>query len=370
MPQDVIYIARSRLHRNRANLIQTLHTAAAFGAVGVQVRLYLPPWSRRIVVPARLDELGIRAALDLRWSRFLHSRWRLFGFRPFIVAHRAELRGAGALYTRAPEVSAAFASAGLVHHLEVHEIGHLRTMGLLGHVVRWHRSGLINWLVPISHAAAADLREAGAAAERIHVSPSGADLDGYRDVEPFDVNRLDHPRILYVGRISRDRGLAIFEALAERGVGAITLMGEQEDVVKPSPYLHVEPFVPHRDVPGWYGRADMVLLPYQPELRHAASLSPMKLFEAMAAGRPIIASDLRPLREILEHEKTALMVRPDRVEAWVTAIQTLRHDRALAARLASGAKALASRFSWRERALGIARALGWHRGENRGDDGD
>jgi len=367
MPQDVIYIARSRLHRNRANLIQTLHTAAAFRAVGVQVRLYLPPWSRRTVVAARLDEFGIRAAFDLRSSRFLHSRWQFLGFRPFIVAHRAELRSAGVLYTRSPEVSAALASAGLAHHLEVHEIGHLRATGFLERVVRWHRSGLINWLVPISRAAASDLREAGAAAERIHVSPSGADLDRYRDVEPFDVNRLDHPRILYVGRISRDRGLGIFQALAERGVGKFTLVGEQQDALRPHPSLRVEPFVPHRDVPKWYGQADLVLLPYQLELRHAGSLSPMKLFEAMAAGRPIIASDLQPLREILEHEKTALLVEPDRVEAWATAIATLRNDRALAARLASGAKALASRFSWRERALGIARALGWDFAESPGE---
>jgi glycosyltransferase involved in cell wall biosynthesis len=360
MPQDVIYIARSRLHRNRANLIQTLHTATAFGAIGVQARLYLPPWSRRTVVAARLDELGIRATLDLRASRFLHSRWRLFGFRPFVVAHRAELRSAGALYTRSPEVSAALASAGLVHDLEVHEIGHLRATGFLGRVVRWHRSGLIKWLVPISEAAASDLRQAGAAADRIHVSPCGVDLEPYGRVRAFDASRLDRPRILYVGRISRDRGLGIFQALAERGVGELTLVGEEEDALRPHPALRVEPFVPHRDVPDWYGQADLVLLPYQRELRHAGSLSPMKLFEAMAAGRPIIAADLSPLREILEDGKTALLVEPDRVEAWAAAIDTLRNDRALASRLASGAKALAFRFSWRERALGIARALGWN----------
>ena len=370
MPQDVIYIARSRLHRNRANLIQTLQTTAAFGAVGVQVRLYLPPWSRRTVVASRLAELGIRAAFDLRSSQFLHSRWQFLGFRPFIFAHRAELRGAGTLYTRSPEISAALASAGLVHHLEVHEIDYLRTTGFLERVVRWHRSGLIGWLLPISRAAATALQEAGAPAERIHASPSGVALEAYADVEPVDVDRLDHPRILYVGRISTDRGLGIFQALAERGVGKFTLVGEQEDTLRPHPALRVEPFVPHRDVPKWYGQADLVLLPYQPELRHAGSLSPMKLFEAMAAGRPIIASDLQPLREILEHEKTALLVAPNRVEAWVTAIETLRQDRALAARLASGAKALASRFSWRERALGIARALGWHLVETGGDGSD
>jgi len=85
----------------------------------------------------------------------------------------------------------------------------------------------------------------------------------------------------------------------------------------------------------------------------------MKLFEAMAAGRPIIASDLPPLREILEHEKTALLVAPRDVEAWVRAIDTLRNDRPLAVELAARAKEVVSRFTWSERALGIARAVGW-----------
>lgn len=359
MPLDVIYIARSRLHRNRANLIQTLHTAAAFQRLGLEVRLCLPPWRSRIGLSLRLEELGIQPGLAVRPSQLLHSRWEWTGFRLFTLAHRRELRRAGAIYTRSVEISVALASARIPHHLEVHEVSNLRKGGLLERVVNWHRSGVIKWLVPISHAAADALREAGAAIERIHVSPCGVDLEVYDKVEPFDATRLDHPRILYVGRISMDRGLGIFQTLAERGVGDITLVGEQEGAVMPCPGLQIESFVPHRDVPRWYGRAELVLLPYQSDLPHAGSISPMKLFEAMAAGRPIIASDLPPLREILEHEKTALLVAPDNVEAWMTAIGTLRQDRALAVRLASGAKALASRFSWRERALGIARALGW-----------
>jgi glycosyltransferase involved in cell wall biosynthesis len=363
MPQTVIYIARSRLHRNRANLIQTLHAAAAFADIGMQVRLYLPPWSRRLEVRTRLDDLGISPRLEVRPSQFLHSRWTWTGFRVFTVAHAREFRSAGALYTRDAEISAALASAGISHHLEVHEVGYLQKEGVLARLVKRHRSGVIKWLIPISHAAAAALRKAGAVGERIHVSPCGVDLEAYRGVEPFDANRLDHPRILYVGRISGDRGLGIFEALAERGVGDITLVGEQDDPVRPYPSLRIQPFVPHRKVPGWYGQADLVLLPYQGNLRHADSLSPMKLFEALASGRPIIASDLPPLREILEHGKTALLVEPKHVEGWVRAIDMLRRDRVLAAKLAQGARELASRFGWRERAVGIARALGWDVGE-------
>jgi glycosyltransferase involved in cell wall biosynthesis len=250
--------------------------------------------------------------------------------------------------------------AGLVHHLEIHENGQFSQKHHLEQIMTRHRSRLIDQLFPISQALAAVLVDAGAVAERVHVIPNGVDLEAFKQTEPFDAKRLDHPRIVYMGRISNDRGLAVFQALAERRIGNITLTGEQDDPHSASSSLRVEPFVPHRDVAKWYNRTDIVLLPYQAELAHADSISPLKLFEALAAGRPIIASNIPPIREILEHRKTALLVEPDNIDAWVGAIHVLRNDHVLATQIAKQAKELASSFSWCKRAARIARALGWN----------
>jgi glycosyltransferase involved in cell wall biosynthesis len=247
----------------------------------------------------------------------------------------------------------------LVHHLEIHEMRPLLKTGLLDQILRYHRDGVIDWLVPINQNSAAHLVDAGAIPARVHVSPSAVDLEAFEQTDPFCAIRLDHPRIVYIGRISEDRGLEIFQALAERGIGDITLVGEQEHTFEESSSLRVLPFVPHRDVPKWYGQTDLVLLPYQRELRHVDSISPMKLFEALAAGRPIIASDIPPIREILEHKRTGLLVEPDDIDAWVEAINMLRREPAFAFRIAQAAKDLASHFTWYKRAEGIARALGW-----------
>lgn len=358
-PLNLVYISRSRLHRNRANLIQTLHTVEAFQRIGVQVKLYLPPWRKHLLSNERLEELGIHSSLDVCPSHFLHSRWRPFGFWPFIQIYRSRLRKADAIYVRSPEISLALVSAGLVHHLEIHEIRPLLKAGLLDQIVRYHRDGVIDWLVPINHNSAALLVDAGAIPARVHVSPSGVDLEAFEQIDPFCARHLDHPRIVYLGRISNNRGIGVFQALAERGIGDITLVGEQEHAFEESSSLRVLPFVPHRDVPKCYGRSDLVLLPYQRELRHADSISPIKLFEAMAAGRPIIASDIPPIKEILEHKRTGLLVEPDDIDGWVEAINMLRKEPALAIRIAQAAKDLASHFTWHKRAQGIARALDW-----------
>ena len=78
--------------------------------------------------------------------------------------------------------------------------------------------------------------------------------------------------------------------------------------------------------------------------------SPLKLFEYMAAGRPIVASDLPSIREVLQHEADALLVTPGDPAAMAAAIERLITNPSLSARLAAAALAAAPAYSWDRRA--------------------
>jgi glycosyltransferase involved in cell wall biosynthesis len=102
--------------------------------------------------------------------------------------------------------------------------------------------------------------------------------------------------------------------------------------------------------------ADVLLLP------HAAAaatrhLSPLKLFEYLAAGRAIVASDLPAFREILTQNEHALLVPPDDPRALAQAIALLSRDPALRARLGSAARVLSAQHTWRGRAAKILAAV-------------
>jgi len=78
----------------------------------------------------------------------------------------------------------------------------------------------------------------------------------------------------------------------------------------------------------------------------AAHTSPLKAFEAMAAGRPIVASDLPSSREVLRHGENALLVPPGSASELAGALRTLLADPGLAGRLAGQAWADAPAYSW------------------------
>ena len=67
-------------------------------------------------------------------------------------------------------------------------------------------------------------------------------------------------------------------------------------------------------------------------------MSPLKIFEAMANGRPILASDLPAVREVLRDGHNALLAPPDDLDAWVDRIRVLQSDPSIGEELAARAR--------------------------------
>ena len=86
-------------------------------------------------------------------------------------------------------------------------------------------------------------------------------------------------------------------------------------------------------------------------------MSPVKLFEAWAAGVPVVATALGPLRRLVDHEVTGLLVGDDPAEV-AGAVRRLRDDASLRGRLAeAGRRSVAERYSWDRAAREVAQVL-------------
>jgi glycosyltransferase involved in cell wall biosynthesis len=77
----------------------------------------------------------------------------------------------------------------------------------------------------------------------------------------------------------------------------------------------------------------------------------------LTLGRPIVASDLPAIREVLTDGRTALLVPPGDPQALAHALVRVATDQSLAAALGAAAAALAPEFTWARRAERLERAL-------------
>lgn len=107
---------------------------------------------------------------------------------------------------------------------------------------------------------------------------------------------------------------------------------------------------PYEKVPLWLKAADILIIPNSAKYKISKFYtSPMKLFEYMASQRPIIASDINSLREILD-EKSCLFFQPDDPKDLAEKIETLINDVGLQNNLIKESFEKVQQYDWQERA--------------------
>jgi len=116
--------------------------------------------------------------------------------------------------------------------------------------------------------------------------------------------------------------------------------------------VHQPGLVPHARMPAYLAACDVLVSPHGRQADGGEFFgSPTKLFEYMAAGRPIVASALGQIAEVLQHERTALLVPPDDPEALSGAIIRLVDNACLRDHLGKAAReAAVERHTWRQNA--------------------
>jgi glycosyltransferase involved in cell wall biosynthesis len=106
---------------------------------------------------------------------------------------------------------------------------------------------------------------------------------------------------------------------------------------------------------------DVLLMPYQEQVsigvRHhdtARWMSPMKMFEYLATGVPVVSSDLPALKEVLRDGENCILVPPHKPDAWTAAVDRLLADPNLARFIGANAhKNYRNHYSWSQRARAL-----------------
>jgi glycosyltransferase involved in cell wall biosynthesis len=150
------------------------------------------------------------------------------------------------------------------------------------------------------------------------------------------ISRLPDTRGLIMGGHEAEPDLARLKALAARlgSMDRITFTG----------------MLAPRDARRRLQDADVLVLPNPASAISNRFTSPLKLFDYMASTRPIVASNLPSIQEILHDKETALLVDAGNADALAAGVRILQADRALGARLAARAFDQVKMYTWSERA--------------------
>ena len=108
--------------------------------------------------------------------------------------------------------------------------------------------------------------------------------------------------------------------------------------------------VPTGDVPSYLAAFDLAAMPFPWTPHYAFNMSPLKMFEYMAAGKPIVATELPTVMEVLQDGVNAVLVEPDNPAALARGIQHIALDPAFARKIGEKARRDVNSYTWERRA--------------------
>jgi glycosyltransferase involved in cell wall biosynthesis len=370
----ITYIADAPIPSTAANCVQMLQMNSALAAGGHEVSLlgrWHPQRARGSAALRRMcADFAVSPNFSIHYLPFVRLRRRLGASYFWVAAAAARALRPDLVITRTARIAGACGRLGLRVLLELHTPPDsakgwqtVRRLADCGNVLRW---------VFISERLQQIFAEQVAIPpHKVLVAHDAVDLARFRPALSREEARARvgapaGPLIVYAGSLYEGRGgeqlvevaatlpdvrfwlvggepadvERIRRHAAQRGAGNVELVGR----------------VPTSQLPVYLFAADALVIPTTRDgmaidrrTVHVDYSSPMKLFEYMAAGRPIVATRLSGLAEVIEHERHGLLVEPGDTSELRAAIVRLLGDPSLAERLGEASKRAVARHSWEGR---------------------
>ncbi|HEV3474244.1 MAG TPA: glycosyltransferase family 4 protein [Actinomycetota bacterium] len=185
----------------------------------------------------------------------------------------------------------------------------------------------------------------------IRVIPNGADVELFRDAEPAELPK--GRRILFVNRLDRRKGFPVMvqafgRLAADRPDVVLVVIGDGADrnavrdlTVDARSRVVMLGSVPHDKLPPYHAASELFCAP-----AIGRESFGIVLVEAMAAGLPVVASDIPGYREVVRDGIEGILVPPRNPAALAEAIGRLLDDPGTAKQLGAAGRERAQRFSW------------------------
>jgi phosphatidylinositol alpha-mannosyltransferase len=200
----------------------------------------------------------------------------------------------------------------------------------------------------------------------VRIIPGGVDVERFsrgRRLRRYDDGKLN---VLFAGRVERQNGLDVLLAGFHRAWKQIdarlVVLGDGPHLARcrarvPADLAEDVVFAGRAgdDRPDWFAAADVFCAPAQEPSEG------LTLLEAMAAGKPILASDVDGYRDVLTHGREGELLSPDDPGAWARALVRISREPVRAAAYGERGRLAAQRHAWPSVArevLGLYRSIG------------
>lgn len=359
----ILYVSESFIPSQSANLIGVLQMCNALSKLGHSVTLihkksirsYFRLWMNESKYI--LEHFGINS--DIKLVGIMRLRYKAQELTITKCIKKSDL-----VYTRFPSVALISVNMGKKCILEMHEMNDTFNLRLVAN------SDLVQ-ICAISSALKQDLASFLAKEnDEIQILHDCVNLEMFTSTyKPLNRSRVV---LGYFGSFERGRGLDILiAAFRDTPNFELRLYGGSKNQVRElreefsgCDNVYINSRLKFIDVPGAMKDVDIFLMPFTDRGTHAHVdttrwMSPLKMFEYMASGKPLISSKIEVLEEVLIDGENALLVKNYmNPKSWLFAVNDLVNDVDLMKKLTINARrSIEKNYTWDKRAQHVMKLI-------------
>lgn len=373
----IAYCTNVRLPSERAHGHQIAQVCDALVHLGHSVQLFAP-YRDNVVSEDYWGYYGAEKSVELTYlgkTDFIKAWWAPgpLGLWSMNAVLRSEYRrhitkdAFDLAYTRSPALLPPLIAAGVPTILELHQLPNRQRSTFVQHCNQ------ITCTACLTNAMRDELVQWGVEPTRLAVEGDAVDVSRFANLPTIEEARqqfglaTDRPVVGYIGRLKTlgmEKGVKyILESVAALKNShphfAFIVGGPESDTTEykemaESLGLTAEDVlftgaIPATQVPAALAACDVLAMPFPdfPHYRH--HMSPLKMFEYMAANRPLITSDLPTVRDVLS-EENAVFCEPGSTDSFAQTLQWIAsHPEESAARTKQAYDLVHTRYSWEQR---------------------
>lgn len=356
------YIARSIIPSQAANSIHVMKISEEFAKLCEEFELIVPCSDDSDVKEEPFAYYGIETKFPIRRIKKKTSGLYRYYFA-WKSMKQVRKDNVDKIVTREPLVAFLAVLSHRPVVLDLHgEAAHL--MGRAYRLMKWDffvKSPYLKLVMITESLSKYYEKKYGVNPATVTVLPDGCTLENFEPYHNQPLFTENGMKIAYAGSFGVGRGYEIIQELASQDESNryIIYGGTKEDAVritgKEQPdNIEFRGYIANREIPKALCEQDILLLPYQNTVIAKGEdtgkvMSPLKLFESMASGRVIVASDLEILREIVD-DSNCYLAESDSVADWCRVLQEIADNKEVAKVKAAKAKEDVKQYTWRKRA--------------------
>lgn len=383
------YVANMRVPSEKAHFLQAVKMCEAFSDLGAAVTMFVPRRGNspemvagadfyhdfQIKTPFKIRYLNSWDFIGLgRWSPPIRYRLQELSFALSVFwTFRREGKDFDACICRDLYSTLLCAYAGFSVNLPFFHEAHFFPRRLLSLQIRGLEK--ISGIFAISKGLESSFINAGIKRGKIFYAPDGVDISMFsRSLSSREARKqlgwpIKGKVIMYCGHLYPWKGVyTLVDAIGYLGKDCrlILVGGTKEHQNRLSAYIQdknlervvLAGYVKPSEIPLHLAAADVLVLPHSArDMQTRIYSSPLKMFEYMASRRPIVASDIPSISEVLTNGKDAVLVTPDDDKALAEGIGMVLEDDKLSRLLSQNALAEIKDYSWSHRAGAVKRFI-------------